>query len=398
MAWLYRLFAADLRDLLWKEPHLFMPDKHWRVAFKELHKEHPHMRPLVIHALSGESRSPLMSCTVDLKSAQKMIHMVGSSSHPKRLGPIVRMDPNKIGLDNIIDMSTQRAQNMFFHNALDSWGEYVRENSHVLSRSSITGQALVMWNGKVNIEHMEVVDNVQGDFILPYKDALAQIYFFKIQMGGVEKPSCLRQIMARLIGDEKAVEEYVRSLDIKGSTPRQQEQDIPRRTPILTENDDGGEGVALRPPPGLSLEDASGKAASSDASDTDSDGPGSPVKCSGEEDPVQELRDARAQKVREERRPIRSLRMYALPAPVSRVSLANIGWSRFNRGPALLEAIPESTGPVPAPAIECDRHGSNRRLSWGIVKIWNGPPVCPCGQISGHKAAPNLWTYMMRSE
>ena len=129
--WLYKLMAADLRGLLWTEPHLFMPDKHWRVAFKELHKEHPHMRPLVIHALSGESRSPLMSCTVDLKSAQKMIHMVGSSSHPKRLGPIVRMDPNKIGLDNIIDMSTELAQTTFFHNTLETWGEYVRENRGV---------------------------------------------------------------------------------------------------------------------------------------------------------------------------------------------------------------------------------------------------------------------------
>jgi hypothetical protein len=365
-----------------------MPDKHWRVAFKELHKEHPHMRPLVIHALSGESRSPLMSCTVDLKSAQKMIHMVGSSSHPKRLGPIVRMDPNKIGLDNIIDMSTQRAQKMFFHNALDSWGEYVRENSHVLSRSSITGEALVMWNGKVNIEHMEVVDKHQGDFIMTYKDALAQTYCLKMRIGGVKRASCLRHIMALEIGDDTAVEAYVRSTDIKGSTPRQQELDIPP----------GGEGVALRPPPGLSLEDASGKAASPDAPDTDIHGPGSPVESSYEEDPVQKLREARAQKLRKERRPPKSLHKNARPAQVSRVSVEHLGCSLLNRPPALLDPIPESTGPVPAPAIECDRHGSNRRLSWGIVKLWNGPPVCPCGQISGHEAAPNLWTYMMRSE
>ena len=378
-----------------------MPDKHWRVAFKELHKEHPHMRPLVIHALSGESRSPLMSCTVDLKSTQKTIGMVESSSHPNRLGPIVRMDPNEIGLNNIIDMSTQLAQKTFFHHTLDSWGEYVRENSDVLSRSIITGEALVMWNGKVNIEHMEVVDNHRGDFIMTYKDALAQTYFLKMRIGGVKRASCLRHIMALEIGDDKAVEDYVRSIDIQGSTPRQQELDIPRGTPILTENDDGGEGVALRPPPGLSLEDASGKAASSDASDTDSDGPRSPFKCSDKKATKQELRDARIKKLFEERRPTRSfLQMYPLPAPVSSVSVENMGWSLLNRLPALLEAIPESTGPVRAPAIECDRHGSNRRLRCRLVKPCNAPPACPLEEevtmpsARSHKAAPNLWTYM----
>ena len=279
-----------------------------------------------------------------------------------------------------------------------------------------------MWSAKVNIEHMEVVDNVQGDFIMPYKDALAQTYFFKIQIGGVKKSSCLRQIMARLIGDEKAVEEYVRSLDIKGSTPRQQEQDMPRIRPILTplgpdQPDDAREEwvqqmmardakcfAALQPPPGLSLEpaipgrDASGKAASPDAPDTDIHGPGSPVESSVQEDPVQKLREARAQNLRKERRPPKSLHKYARPAQVSRVRVEHLGCSLLNRPPALLDPIPESTGPVPPPAIECDRHGSNRRLSWGIVKLWNGPPICPCGQISGHEAAPNLWTYMMGIE
>ena len=352
-----------------------MPDKHWRVAFKELHKEHPHMRPLVIHALSGESRSPLMSCFVDFKSAHRMIAMVESSSHPNRLGHIVRMDPNKIGLNNIIDMSTQLAQKTFFHHTLDSWGEYVRENSDVLSRSIITGEALVMWNGKVNIEHMEVVDN-HGSFIMNYKDLLAQTYFRTMRIGEVKRASCLRHIMALEIGDDKAVEDYVRRRDLQGS-----------------KNDDGGEGVALRPPPGLRLEDASGKAASSDASDTDSDGPGSPVKCSGEKDPVQELRNATAQKPLESptsglgSHTFMSLHQYARRFRVSRRRVEHLGCSLLNRPPALLDPIPESTGPVPAPAIQC-------RLSWGIVKLWNGPPIYPCGQIS----APNLWTYMMGIE
>jgi hypothetical protein len=286
----------------------------------------------------------------------------------------------------------------------------VRENSDVLSRSIITGEALVMWNGKVNIEHMEVVDNHRGDFIMTYKDALAQTYFYKMRIGGVKRASCLRHIMALEIGDDTAVEAYVRSIDIKGSTPRQQELDIPRGTPILTENDDGGEGVALRPPPGLRLEDASGKAASSDASDTDSDGPGSPVKCSGEKDPVQELRNATAQKPLESptsalgSHTFMSLHKYARRAQVSRVRVEHLGCSLLNRPPALLDPIPESTGPVPAPAIECNRHGSNGRLSWGIVKLWNGPPVCPLEEevtmpsAPSHEAAPNLWTCMMRSE
>ena len=364
--------AADLRGLLWTEPHLFMPDKHWRVAFKELHKEHPHMRPLVIHALSGESRSPLMSCWVDLKSAKKMIAMVESSGHPNRLGPIVRMDPNKIGLNNIIDMSTQLAQKTFFHHTVDSWGEYVRENSDVLSRSIITGEALVMWNGKVNIEHMEVVDN-HGSFIMNYKDLLAQTYFRTMRIGEVKRASCLRHIMALEIGDDTAVEAYVRSIDIQGSTPRQQELDIPP----------GGEGVALRPPPGLSLEDASGKAASPDAPDTDIHGPGSPVESPDEEDPVQKLREARAQKLREERRPSRSVDIYVRPAQKLVVLLDHIGWSPLNRGPALLEAIPESTGPVPALAIECDRHGRNP---------CNAPSACPLEETVA--ASPNLWEFI----
>ena len=128
--WLYKIMAADLRDLLWKEPHLFMPDKHWRVAFKELHKEHPFMRHLVIHCSSGDGRSPLMPCCVDLKSARNWISRADASQRHKR-GHLVRMDPNNIGLDNIIDMSTELAQKTFFHNTLETWGEYVRENRGV---------------------------------------------------------------------------------------------------------------------------------------------------------------------------------------------------------------------------------------------------------------------------
>jgi len=82
--WLYIIMAADLRDLLWKEPHLFMREEHWQYDIQVLHKEHPFMRHLVIHALSGESRSPLMSCWVDFNSAKKWIAMADANHRIRR--------------------------------------------------------------------------------------------------------------------------------------------------------------------------------------------------------------------------------------------------------------------------------------------------------------------------
>ena len=68
--WLYRTFEADYRDLTWEEPHLYLGKEHWKYDIEVLHKEHPFMRHLVIHASSGDSRTPLMPCCVDFKSAR----------------------------------------------------------------------------------------------------------------------------------------------------------------------------------------------------------------------------------------------------------------------------------------------------------------------------------------
>ena len=68
------------------------------------------MRYLVIHASSGDSRTPLMPCCVDFKSARHWNSRADASNRSNR-GSLVRMDPNKIGLDNIIDISSYNDDN-----------------------------------------------------------------------------------------------------------------------------------------------------------------------------------------------------------------------------------------------------------------------------------------------
>ena len=68
------------------------------------------MRHLVIHASSGDSRTPLMPCCVDFKSARHWNSRADASNRSNR-GSLVRMDPQKTGLDNIIDISSYNDDN-----------------------------------------------------------------------------------------------------------------------------------------------------------------------------------------------------------------------------------------------------------------------------------------------
>ena len=68
------------------------------------------MRYLVIHASSGDSRTPLMPCCVDFKSARHWNSRADASNRNNR-GSLVRMDPKQIGLDNIIDISSYNDDN-----------------------------------------------------------------------------------------------------------------------------------------------------------------------------------------------------------------------------------------------------------------------------------------------
>ena len=77
-----------------------------------IRKEDAHMRKLVMKTLASV-RNWLMSCCVEFRSAQMYNRRANASARDNR-GYMVRMKTEKIGHDNIIDVSSKEAQKAFF--------------------------------------------------------------------------------------------------------------------------------------------------------------------------------------------------------------------------------------------------------------------------------------------
>ena len=88
---------------------------------------------------------------------------------------MMRMDPRKIGEDRIIDTSSLDAQKLFFHSTFETWGQLVQDENWALERFIANCEGLIMWRDRTHTDHMEIIDDRYGEFVMPYKDALAHL-------------------------------------------------------------------------------------------------------------------------------------------------------------------------------------------------------------------------------
>ena len=75
---------------------------------------------------------------------------------------MVRIDVEKIGRRNIIDLSTSGSAGLFFAKGPDGYTEEVRQDFHFVGRSERNHEVLVMWRGLLDLEAFEVVDENTG--------------------------------------------------------------------------------------------------------------------------------------------------------------------------------------------------------------------------------------------
>jgi hypothetical protein len=157
-------------------PKTYMMKQHLLVDFADLHKEHYHMRQLAIHASSGDGRTCLMPCCGTFVAGRKWNGRADARAFDNK-GDLVRMKTKDIGIERIIDLSSLPAQRMYFQHDFEIWGDYVRDpqNNQWLKRSMVNCEYLVMFRGYISVEIMEVVDIDRGEFVMPYKDALALV-------------------------------------------------------------------------------------------------------------------------------------------------------------------------------------------------------------------------------
>ena len=83
---------------------------------------------------------------------------------------MVRMKTEKIGHDNIIDVSSTEAQKAFFRSSFDLWSNFVRDNHAYTRRAICNGEALIMWRGRVSIDLMDVVDAMVEHSLASFKE------------------------------------------------------------------------------------------------------------------------------------------------------------------------------------------------------------------------------------
>ena len=69
------------------------------------------------------------------------------------------------------------------------------------------GEVELMWRGRININLMEVVDPDTGDYLMQYKDALAQDHFnyFCLGQSTSNAPQRLRSLLETVIGNDDAI-------------------------------------------------------------------------------------------------------------------------------------------------------------------------------------------------
>ena len=73
---------------------------------------------------------------------------MGSEFQKERVGLMVRIDVEKVGRHNIIDLSNLASQRAFFNLGPDGYTAQVRENWQYVGRSLKNREVLIMWRGK----------------------------------------------------------------------------------------------------------------------------------------------------------------------------------------------------------------------------------------------------------
>ena len=120
---------------------------------------------------------------------------------------IVRMKRRNIGEERLIDLSTLEAQKAFFENSYEKWGHYVAEAGPKLGRSIEHGEVLICFKGMISIDDMEIVDENSGRVSMPYKDALAQLYFLRSSNHGTM--GRLTFVLVTNLGDKTKITEHL---------------------------------------------------------------------------------------------------------------------------------------------------------------------------------------------
>ena len=176
-----------------------------------MNKEDVLMRELAILEISSK-RSVLMPRCVSFCHAQAW-YARASNSARINCGHMVRMKTERIGHDNIIDLSSPKAQKAFFRGSIDMWSEKERANHAYLRRAIINGEALTMLRARVNIDLMEIVDVDTGEVKMPYRDQLAQDYVQKVGALGwrsrTKAQNALRNFLHCTIGDDDKIHEWL---------------------------------------------------------------------------------------------------------------------------------------------------------------------------------------------
>jgi hypothetical protein len=116
----------------------------------------------------------------------------------------------------MIDVSTHQAQKAFFRGSYEQWGIAVADSAKFLPRAIANGEVHLMWRGRININMMEVVDPDNGNYQMPYIDALARDYFNHFGLGRISSkaPQRLSSLLETVIGNDDAIRIHLDHRDL----------------------------------------------------------------------------------------------------------------------------------------------------------------------------------------
>ena len=201
--YVFRTMEKDLADMLFHESRRMFED----IPDVDLiSKEDVIMRKLVMKTLSSVRQWLLPACATHRSAL--LWYKKAQNSGRDNCGHMVRISTQALGPDRIIDVSTQPAQKAFFRGSYDQWAlAGVDDVGRYLKRAIGNCEVELMWRGRININLMEVVDPDTGDYLMHYKDALAQDHFNYFCLGQITSnaPQRLRSLLETVIGNDDAI-------------------------------------------------------------------------------------------------------------------------------------------------------------------------------------------------
>ena len=201
--YVFRTMERSLEDMTYHENRRMFED----IPDVDLiSKEDVIMRKLVMKTLSSVRQWLLPACATHRSAL--LWYKKAQNSGRDNCGHMVRISTQALGPDRIIDVSTQSAQKAFFRGNYDQWGlAGVDDVGKYLKRAIANGEVELMWRGRININLMEVVDPDTGDYLMHYKDALAQDHFNYFCLGQITSnaPQRLRSLLETVIGKDDAI-------------------------------------------------------------------------------------------------------------------------------------------------------------------------------------------------